>query len=48
LYYREVEAVNGTVVEDWRRMKGRGVNGSGDGGSGKGKGVMDAEALVYA
>ncbi|KAK4104225.1 hypothetical protein N658DRAFT_557165 [Parathielavia hyrcaniae] len=50
LYYREVAAVNGTVVEDLRRMRGRRVEGGGlGGGGGKIEGViMDAAALVYA
>jgi hypothetical protein len=48
LYYRKVEAVNGTVVEDWRRMRGRELEGGGYGGSGGRKAVLDAEALVYA
>ncbi|KAK4122500.1 hypothetical protein N657DRAFT_635238 [Parathielavia appendiculata] len=46
LYYREVEAVNGTVVEDLRRMKGREEEGGSEGW--KRTVLADAAALVYA
>jgi hypothetical protein len=49
LYYREVKAVNGTVVGDRRRMEGREVGGGGDRErGGDGKGVVGGAALEYA
>jgi hypothetical protein len=44
LYFREVEAVNGTLVGDVRRMEGRELGGGEKGG----KGVLDVAATEYA
>jgi hypothetical protein len=51
LYYREVKAVNGTVVGDRRRMEGREVGGGGEregDGDGNENGVVGVAALEYA
>ncbi|KAK4038269.1 peptide N-acetyl-beta-D-glucosaminyl asparaginase amidase A-domain-containing protein [Parachaetomium inaequale] len=51
LYFREVEAVNGTVVGDLRRMGGREVAGTawaGSGAGGRGKGGLGVAATEYA
>ncbi|KAL2141781.1 hypothetical protein VTI28DRAFT_1918 [Corynascus sepedonium] len=50
LYYRDVEAVNGTVVSDLRRLKGKVVR-NGDGGVGVGEQrrvALNAAATEYA
>ncbi|AEO55901.1 hypothetical protein MYCTH_2300199 [Thermothelomyces thermophilus ATCC 42464] len=49
LYYREVEAVNGTVVGDLRRLDGKAVSsGSGGDGEGQQKVLVNAAAMQYA
>ena len=52
LYYRRVGAVNGTLVEDLRRVEGNvvegGVEGAGAGAGAGGKGVADVGAMAYA
>ncbi len=47
LYYRRVGAVNGTLVEDLRRVEGTVVEAGGVAG-GSGKGVADVAAMAYA
>ena len=48
LYYRRVGAVNGTLVEDLRRVEGRVVEGGVESGGDGGKGAADVYAMAYA